>query len=109
MSRGRSRRRLFHFIENDTPRHAPDHENPEYYNLPRQVFPQAYIPNGNVDIVRVSTIEKGSLHGDQMLAFVTAKAPDIDTYSDLEYACSAINEERFAPQLEFLHEISQSI
>jgi len=75
------------FFEND-PR-------PEYYNLPRQAFPQTYLPNGHVDIVRASTIKEGLTHGDKMLGFITEPVPDIDNERDFHNASMALNDERF--------------
>ena len=84
----------------------PDHPENEYYNFPRQQFPAAYIPNGNVDIVRVSTIDSGSLHGAKMIGFLTEKGPDIDNYSDLDYAWRALKEERFTKLRDWLQKNS---
>ena len=75
---------------------------PEYYNLPRQVFPQTYLPNGQVDVVRASTIKKGLIHGDKMLGFITEPVPDIDNERDFHNASMALNDERFADLLKFM-------
>lgn len=59
----------------------------EFYNLPRQAFPQVYHPNGYVDILRVNHIlEKNNLHGENMLAFETEKVVEIDTPENLKEA-----------------------
>lgn len=67
----------------------PDDPRPEYYNLPRQVFPKAYHPNGYVDIIRTDYVTKtGSLHGPRMLGFVTPVTIEIDNpedFSQIEY------------------------
>lgn len=64
----------------------PDDPRPEYYNLPRQSFPKAYHPNGYVDIIKTDVIQKtNSLHGPNILAFVTAFAVEVDRPEDLEY------------------------
>lgn len=61
--------------------------NIEVTNMPRQSFPNVYIPNGYVDIVRFSTFKKdGIFHGEKTKSFLTEKVIDIDTYSDLEKA-----------------------
>jgi|WetSurSiteA1Bulk_404760.scaffolds.fasta_scaffold06136_3 CMP-N,N'-diacetyllegionaminic acid synthase len=55
-------------------------EKKEFYNLPRQSFPQVYHPNGYVDILRTEHILKyNNLHGDRILAFETPKAIEVDT------------------------------
>ncbi len=45
---------------------------------PRQKYPNVYRPNGYIDIYRVSTILKGSLCGDRVLAYITPYSPEID-------------------------------
>lgn len=64
----------------------PDDPRPEYYNLPRQLFPKAYHPNGYVDIIKTDIVQKtNSLHGSNILAFVTSFAVEIDKAEDFEY------------------------
>lgn len=64
----------------------PDDPRPEYYNLPRQLFPQAYHPNGYVDIIKTDIIQKtSSLHGPNILAFVTTFTVEVDRPEDFEY------------------------
>lgn len=59
---------------------------PEYYNLPRQEFPNVYDPNGYVDIVKSEQIKGGaSLHGNKMLGFITPFTHELDTTDDLIY------------------------
>jgi len=59
---------------------------PEKVNLPRQSFPPVYVPNGYVDIVRISHVLKNTtLHGDKMLVFETPPVAEIDTKEDFEY------------------------
>jgi N-acylneuraminate cytidylyltransferase len=54
-------------------------------NLPRQDFPEVYIPNGYVDIVKADFIIKNDLmHGDKMIGYKTDEIPDIDTEMDLK-------------------------
>jgi len=57
----------------------------ESTNLPRQSFPVTYNPNGYIDIVRTSMIDKGFIHGDSVYAFITDFAHDIDEQVDLEF------------------------
>ena len=57
----------------------------EKTTLPRQVFPTTYNPNGYVDIVRTSQIEKKILHGDCVEAFITEASYEIDELDDLHY------------------------
>lgn len=63
----------------------PDDGRPDYFNLPRQNFPQAYHPNGYVDVVRSDYIKKtGKLYGPEIRPFVTSLAVEIDTVEDFE-------------------------
>jgi len=82
----------------------PNNPRPEYYNLPRQSFPQTYIPNGYVDIVRTSTIKTGMLHGERMLGFVTERIPDIDVAEDYEYAEEVLNSGKFQSLTHFMEQ-----
>ncbi|MBL4615231.1 MAG: acylneuraminate cytidylyltransferase family protein [Magnetovibrio sp.] len=64
----------------------PHDTRPEYYNLPRQAFAPAYLPNGYIDIVRCDyVLESGNLYGPKVLAFNTEPTPEIDTKDDLQY------------------------
>jgi N-acylneuraminate cytidylyltransferase len=53
-------------------------------NLPRQTYPEVFIPNGYIDIVCRDMITRGRLHGDSCLAFDTPVVPDIDTIRDIQ-------------------------
>lgn len=80
----------------------PHDPRPEYYNLPRQVFPPAYLPNGYVDVVRGDFVLSGeALHGPRILAHVTPPAIEIDTMEDLD-RLEYILERRGHPLLEHL-------
>ena len=55
------------------------------YNGPRQNYPDVFIPNGYVDIVRSSVIkEQKLLHGNKVLAFQTPFCNEVDTAEELE-------------------------
>ena len=59
--------------------------NLDKYNGPRQDFPDVFIPNGYVDIIRSSLIrEKKVLHGDKVLGFETPFCNELDAYEELE-------------------------
>ena len=60
----------------------------DYYNLPRQMFPKAYQPNGYLDIVKRSTLSGGDTFGDVILPIVTEEVIEVDTqyqFNQLEY------------------------
>lgn len=59
-------------------------------NLPRQWYPDVYIPNIYVDILKAKTIiEQNELHGKKMLAVESPATLDIDTWQDFEEARQA--------------------
>ena len=54
-------------------------------NNPRQDFPQVYVPDGYVDLLRTEFIRKEHrMHGDRCIAFTIDQAVDIDAKEDLE-------------------------
>jgi N-acylneuraminate cytidylyltransferase len=58
---------------------------PGYANLPRQLFPPVYIPNGYVDVLRTEfVLSAQDIHGERIHAFVTREVPDLDTPADFE-------------------------
>jgi N-acylneuraminate cytidylyltransferase len=60
-------------------------DRPGYANLPRQLFPPVYIPNGYVDVLRTEFILRAQdIHGERIRAFVTEEVPDLDTPADFE-------------------------
>ena len=64
----------------------PDDPRPEYYNLPRQVFPTAYQPDGYVDVLRTRFVRSGeSLHGSHMLAYQTPFTVEVDRPEDFDH------------------------
>ena len=85
----------------------PQYPNKEYYNLPRQEFPQTYIPNGYVDIIKTSTLESESLHGDKLMGYIVDIAPDIDTQEVFTKAEESLLDQRFSSlinEIERLHD-----
>lgn len=65
----------------------PDDKRPDYFNLPRQMFPTAYQPNGYIDIVKSSYLaqEKERIFGDKILGFETPHSVEIDTEAEFDY------------------------
>lgn len=54
-------------------------------NMPRQSFPNVYIPDGYVDLLRSSYIVKNNLlHGKRMIGFLSPDCVDIDNVGDIE-------------------------
>ncbi len=57
----------------------------EEINGGRQGFPDVYIPDGYVDVLKTEYIlNTGTLHGEKMLAFESPVCYEIDTLDDLE-------------------------
>ena len=57
----------------------------DYMNLPRQVFPPAYHPNGYIDIIKPSTLDKfGKTFGDKVFPLITRQVLEIDTEQQLD-------------------------
>lgn len=55
-------------------------------NNPRQDFPEVYIPDGYVDIIKTEFIVKNHLmHGDRVIGYVVPDGVDIDTMKDIRY------------------------
>lgn len=58
----------------------------EYHSRPRQDYPQTYLPNGYIDILKTSYILKSKkIYGNKILSYVTNPTLDIDTKQDLKY------------------------
>jgi len=54
-------------------------------NQPRQKFVTAYVPDGYVDVVRVSHMKRaGNLHGEAVKAFISPRCVEVDTPEDFE-------------------------
>lgn len=75
----------------------------EYYNLPRQVLPKTYNPNGYVDIIIPKTLDNtNTLHGENIIPFITLEVPDIDIFKDILYAQRVINMKVYHPLIKEL-------
>jgi len=67
----------------------------EEINGPRQNFPEAYMPDGYVDIFRTSFVsEVGKLLGDKMISFISPTCSEVDTAEDFEYLFFQIEQEK---------------
>jgi CMP-N-acetylneuraminic acid synthetase len=54
-------------------------------NNPRQAFPDVYIPDGYVDLLKTKFIvENDLMHGNRMIGFVSPDCVDIDVKSDVD-------------------------
>ena len=63
----------------------------EPYNMPRQLFPDSYIHNGCIDIIKTNIIENKSMSGKNIYPFIMNENNDIDNYEDLEKSKNKLN------------------
>lgn len=64
---------------------SPEYSN-EFINRPRQSFPQVYVPDGYVDIIKTAFVATHNiLHGEKMLGFISPECHEVDTPKDFEY------------------------
>ena len=58
----------------------PDDPRPGYSNLPRQLFPAVYIPDGYVDVLRTSfVLNSDDIHGDRLFGYVSPMCYEVDS------------------------------
>lgn len=64
-------------------------------NQARQMFPDTYIPNGYVDIIKSAyVIENKLIHGNSVMPFVTPEAYEVDSHEDFEYLEYLVNKDK---------------
>lgn len=79
----------------------------ERVNMPRQIFPDIFVPDGYVDIIKTDTIIKQeNLHGDKMLVFESPMCYEIDTEEDFEFLQYKIKNEN-SPIVEYYNKIKK--
>jgi len=77
----------------------------EDLNLPRQAFPQVYIPDGYVDVLKTSFIRKtGIMYGERMLGFISPICKEVDTIEDFEHLEYEIKR-KDSPLLDYLNKM----
>lgn len=55
------------------------------FNLPRQAYPEVFIPDGYVDIVRSSfVLGSGLFHGDRVIGYISPPCTEVDSPGELE-------------------------
>ena len=74
--------------------------SPDASNNPRQGFPDVYIPDGYVDIIKLETLKKNILHGDKVRLFETPVTHEIDDESDFKFIEYQLKKDG-SPMLEF--------
>lgn len=63
----------------------PDDPRVEYFNLPRQNFPQAYCPNGIADVVRCEILKDENVFGSKILGMETYHVTEVDQQDEFDY------------------------
>lgn len=65
---------------------GPGNSDPGYSNLPRQLMPTVYIPDGYVDVLRTSfVLASDNIHGERMMGYVSPPCIEVDTDEDFEF------------------------
>jgi len=58
----------------------------DYINRPRHLFPDVYIPDGYVDVLKTAFIQKSrEIQGDKMIAFISPVCHEVDRAEDFEF------------------------
>ena len=58
----------------------------DFFNKPRQSFPNTYVANGYVDVLSCKFInESNCFHGDKVLPFLTPTTSEVDSEEDFDY------------------------
>ena len=85
---------------------CPEDKRPEYYNLPRQLFPPVYIPDGYVDIMKASyVLNSDNLNGSKMIGFSSPHCYEVDTLEELEMIEFQLKK-KGSPLLDYLKNIT---
>ena len=64
-----------------------------YTNLPAQMLPVSYMPNGYIDIVKKATVSPGNTFGSTIYGKLSPKIIDIDVEYDWTVASHLLNSE----------------
>lgn len=85
-----------------------DDLTPEKVNLPRQSFPDVYIPDGYIDIIKSSCVlESNTLHGNRMMVFESPHCHEVDVLEDFNYLEFQLQREG-SPLLDYLNKLNAS-
>ena len=69
--------------------------NLDKYNGPRDLFPETFLPNGYIDIVKTSNIKENIFHGKKVLPYIIYDFnSDIDSIEDYEYVKFKLKKKR---------------
>lgn len=80
----------------------PNDTRPGYSNLPRQLFPTVYIPDGYVDVLRSSfVLGAEDIHGDRIMGYISPFCHEVDSPDALDLLEDQLRRQH-SPLLEFL-------
>ncbi|MBT5400324.1 acylneuraminate cytidylyltransferase family protein [bacterium] len=80
----------------------------EFYNLPRQEFENAYIPNGYVDIVQTKIFKNSDiLHGENIILYETGSVEDIDTIEDFFFVEQTLKKRGYREILKQMEKLNE--
>ena len=80
----------------------PSDPRPGYANLPRQLLPKVYVPDGYVDVLRTSfVLNSDDIHGKRMMGYVSPMCQEVDTPEDFEFLEFQLTKKN-SPLLDFL-------
>ena len=69
---------------------------PHSISFPKESYPTAYIPNGYIDIIKVSEVlNKKKLYGKKMYIHITPTVDEIDSKEDFKYISYQAKKKRF--------------
>ncbi len=65
---------------------APPDAPPGFANLPRQLLPKVFIPDGYVDVLKTAhVLQAEEIHGDRILGYQSPACREVDTPEDFAY------------------------
>ena len=74
----------------------PSDDRPGYANLPRQMHPVVYIPNGYVDVLRTSVVRRSEdIHGPRILSYLVPPCVEVDSLEEFEFLEFKLQRQRF--------------
>jgi N-acylneuraminate cytidylyltransferase len=78
-------------------------ERKDYSNMPRQICPKVYIPDGYVDVLLNSVITgKGSVHGGNIYGYISPFCVEVDSQEDFDFLEYEI-ERKGSPVFDYLN------
>lgn len=84
-----------------------DETSLDRFNLPRQSYPEVYIPDGYVDVVKASFVMNTDLfHGNKVIGYISPVCTEVDSIEELELLEFQINK-KGSPLLDYLKQMEK--